>query len=151
MTNALGGTTVRGTDPWHPSVKATAKVTAPLPAPTVCPHCAGQVALVRNKKIYGKDYGQWPWSFLCLGCGAYVGLHPYTAIPLGTLATPEMREARARAKQAFNPLWKLGVMSRTDAYAWLAGKLGIEVEKCHIGWFDVVQCDAVVEAVKGRL
>ena len=78
-----------------------------------------------------------------------MGLHPFTGIPLGTLATPEMRDARKRAKAAFNPLWQGGRMSRSDAYAWLAGQMGIaDVNECHIGWFDVGQCERVIAVMK---
>jgi hypothetical protein len=60
-----------------------------------------------------------------------------------------MREARKRAKAVFNPLWQSGRMSRTDAYAWLADQLGVAVAECHIGWFDVAQCDRVLAAISG--
>ena len=39
-------------------------------------------------------------------------------------------------------------MNRRDAYAWLAGQLGMKPQDCHIGMFDVDQCRAVVEAVE---
>lgn len=113
----------------------------PLPAPTVCPHCAGTVEIVGNAEIYGgKAYGQWPWAYLCRGCGAYVGMHPFTAIPLGTLATEEIRKARKEAKSPFEVLYTSGRVSRTMAYRLLAKKLGIPVEQCHFGWFDAAQC-----------
>lgn len=139
--------------PQNPSRRATARVKAPLPAPTNCPHCAGDVKLVQNDVIYGSCYGEWPWAFLCQNqrCAAYVGLHPFTGIPLGTLATAPIRNARKRAKAVFNPLWESGGMSRDEAYAWLAGALGIDnVDHCHIGWFDVEQCKRVVDAVLAR-
>ena len=137
--------------PWNPSRRATARVKNPLPVPDRCPHCAGACVIVNNAEIYGREFGEWPWSLLCTGCRAYVGLHPFTGIPLGTLATPAIRKARSAAKDAFNPLWQSGRMNRSDAYAWLAGALGIaKVEECHIGWFDVEQCQAVVRAVQQR-
>lgn len=141
-------TPARGSSPLNPSIRATARVSNPLPVPTDCPHCAAPVSLVNNETIYGRAYGEWPWAYACNGCGAYVGLHPFTSIPLGTLATAEIRDARKRAKAAFNPIWQQGGMSRKAAYAWLAGALGIaDVEACHIGWFDVDQCNAVVHAI----
>jgi hypothetical protein len=82
-------------------------------------------------------------------CNSYVGLHPFTCIPLGTLANAGTRQARKRAKAAFNPLWQNGgPMARKEAYRWLAAVLGIaEVETCHIGWFDQATCDRVVAVV----
>lgn len=135
--------------PWNPSRRATARVKNPLPAPTTCPYDGGPVEIVNNSAIYGREYGEWPWAFLCRSCQAYVGLHPFTAIPLGTLADGPTREARKRAKGAFNPIWQSGAMTRTDAYVWLAQQLGIENhEECHIGWFDVATCDRVVTVIQ---
>lgn len=137
--------------PWNPSRSATARVRNPLPVPDVCEHCGGACKIVNNTEIYGREYGEWPWAVLCTGCRAYVGLHPFTGIPLGTLATPEIRRARSAAKDAFNPIWQSGRMSRTQAYSWLAQALDIDdVEKCHIGWFGVEQCAAVVRACAER-
>lgn len=138
--------------PFDPSKTATARVKNPAPIPTSCPHCAAPVKLVNNSEIYnGKSYGEWPWAYLCTGCRAYVGLHPFTAIPLGTLATAAIRTARMRAKDAFNPLWQSGKVGRSEAYHWLARQMGIaNPEECHIGWFDVEQCAAVVAVCNGR-
>lgn len=120
-----------------------------LPVPKVCPHCEGSVGLYNNKKVYrGREYGDWPYVYLCenVTCGAYVGLHPQTYIPLGTLATDVIRQARMYAKDSFNPLWQGGSMTRSEAYVWLAEQMGItDVNHCHIGWFDEQQCGKVVE------
>lgn len=135
--------------PWNPSRRATARVKNPLPTPTKCPYDGGAVEIVNNSAIYGREYGEWPWAFLCRSCRAYVGLHPFTAIPLGTLADEPTRDARKRAKAAFNPIWQSGAMTRTDAYIWLARRLDIENhEECHIGWFDVATCDRVVVVIQ---
>ena len=130
--------------PWNPSARAVKRVKNPLPSPDQCNRCGStSVALVSNCEIYGKEYGEWPWLFLCMECRSYVGLHPFTGIPLGTLADAETRDARMKAKAAFSPMWTSGDMSRSDAYAWLAARLGIQVESCHIGWFDVDECGRV--------
>jgi len=68
-------------------------------------------------------------------------------IPLGRLANPELRRLKQAAHHAFDPLWKTGDMDRRDAYAWLAEKMGISVENCHIGMMDEGQCKSVVEVV----
>lgn len=143
--------TLRLITPWAPSRTATARVTNPLPVPETCHLCGNHCSIVNNVEIYRREYGEWPWAVLCDGCGAYVGLHPFTGIPLGTLADGPMRAARKRAKEAFNPLWQSGAMLRSAAYAWLAGALGMpDASQCHIGWFDVNQCAAVVVAVNAR-
>lgn len=142
--------------PWNPSKSASARVKGALPAPTVCRYCGSDVEIVSNKVIYGREFGEWPWAYRCANrpCDSYVGMHPFTAIPLGTLADAPTREARKRAKRVFEPLWKSGRMGRKEAYAWLAQKLGIDdVDKCHIGWFDADMCEQVfrvcVEAQNG--
>jgi hypothetical protein len=38
-------------------------------------------------------------------------------------------------------------MTRREAYQWLAGAMGISSKVCHIGMFDVAQCEKVVEVV----
>ncbi|MDE2472755.1 MAG: hypothetical protein KGL35_29540 [Bradyrhizobium sp.] len=122
-------------------------MTNPLPVPTKCQYCGGDVDVVKNSAIYGKEYGEWPWAYLCRGCKAYVGMHPFTGIPLGTLADAPTREARMRAKDAFNPLWQSERMTRREAYAWLAAQLGIALDTCHVGWFDIATCERVVEII----
>ena len=137
--------------PWKPSHSATTRVKNPMPAPTGCPYCGANVELVNNSEIYGRSYGEWPWAYSCCSCDAYVGLHPQTAIPLGTLADAPTRAARKSAKDAFNPLWQQGAMSRSAAYAWLAAQLGIaDVNACHIGWFDIKTCARAVAACGAR-
>jgi hypothetical protein len=92
--------------PWNPSRTATARVKDPLPAPTQCPKCASPVELVSNAVIYGREYGEWPWVFKCTACDCRVGLHPFTAIPLGYLADGATRDARKGVKVHFNGLWQ---------------------------------------------
>jgi len=133
--------------PWNPSRMAIARVKNALPAPTICPHCAGKVEIAKNSEIYGREYGEWPWAYLCRGCCAYVGMHPFTAIPLGTLADEPTRDARKRAKAAFNPLWESRRMTRSEAYSWLASQLDIAVGACHVGWFDVATCERVIKII----
>lgn len=134
--------------PWNPSRKATSRVLDSIPAPTTCRYCGEPVEICTNDKIYhGRQYGDWPWIYRCTSnaCDSYVGMHPFTNIPLGTLADKATREARKQAKTAFNPLWEKGRMGRTQAYAWLAQRLGIQKHACHIGMFDADMCERVVE------
>ena len=154
MTNAFAGVGIKPkrepVTPWNPSRRAIKRVTNPLPSPTECQYCGGKVEVVKNSEIYGREYGEWPWAYLCRGCKAYVGMHPFTGIPLGTLADALTREARKQAKDAFNPLWQSGGMTRSEAYAWLAAQLGITAGACHVGWFDIATCERVVEIIERR-
>ncbi|CAM3561317.1 zinc-finger-containing protein [Parendozoicomonas haliclonae] len=133
--------------PWNPSRRATERVKNPLPAPTTC-NCCGKdtVELQHHDQLYGRSYGNWPYVYRCTSCHAYVGLHPFTSIPLGTLADQATREARKRCKPPFEDLHRSGRMSRNEAYAKLAAKLQIPVAECHFGWFDAAMCERARQA-----
>ena len=88
--------------------------------------------------------------WVCTHCKAWVGCHPRTTTPLGRLANAELRKAKMAAHEAFDPLWRSGELSRSEAYAWLARTLGVSPANCHIGMFDVDGCNAVIAAVAER-
>lgn len=58
-----------------------------------------------------------------------------------------------QAHDAFDPLWEAKVdrtgksqkHCRGAGYKWLAERMGIPKAECHIGMFDVGQCQRVVE------
>ena len=131
----------------HISRRALARVKNPLPPPTECPYCHGEVQLVNNSQIYGKSFGEWPYSYSCnsRGCDARVGLHPHTDLPLGIMADKHLREARPQNKYFFMQMMRKFDMNRTRAYEWLAKKMKIEKERCHWAWFDEDQCDTAGE------
>lgn len=114
-----------------------------------CPYCgeAGSVVFTRNSIKYGREYGDWSWCYFCVCCEAYVGCHPYTIIPLGTLADQATANARKAAHKAFDPLWRDEWMTRKEAYSFLSKVIGVAREDCHISWFDVTTCEKVVAAV----
>lgn len=107
-----------------------------------CPYCGKTAELVDSIEIYGRSYGM---VYLCRKCDAYVGCHPGTDKPLGRLANRELRMWKMRAHSAFDLLWKCRHMRRQQAYAWLAEKLDIPTEQCHIGMFDVDMCQKVID------
>lgn len=127
--------------PANPSRKAIARVKNPLPVPAECRFCKSSVQIATHREVYGRDYSDWPYIYLCDSCGACVGMHPFTNIPLGTLADKATREARKNSKKPFEILWRKGNMTRTEAYTWLADQLGIAADECHFGWFDISQCE----------
>lgn len=140
----------------HVSRRALGRVKDRIEAPTTCPHCTGTVELVSNAEIYGgREYGDWPYAYLCRGCDAYVGLHPDTDLPLGTLAGKELREARKSVKPGFMRICQERFGGdRSAAYSWLAERMGIEAKACHFGFFDENQChsaDRIIwESMTGR-
>lgn len=124
------------------SRQALRRINNPLPAPTSCHYCGCRVELVCNSLIYkGKSYGKWPYAYLCSGCWAYVGLHPETDVPLGTLANNGLRASRNRSKAVFYKYLEQTGVSRTQGYRWLAEQMQINTEECHFGWFEQAQCD----------
>lgn len=114
------------------------------PSPT-CPYCGLGSFLVTGREIYPHypKLACMPF-WLCRPCHAYVGCHPKSTAPLGRLANAELRLWRRRAHAAFDPIWKIGRITRSAAYMWLAGELGIAPEDTHIALFDVERCRSVV-------
>lgn len=125
----------------HVSRRALKRVLHPIAIPTTCRFCADTVELVENSVIYrGRSFGDWPYAYWCGGCHAYVGLHPDTDLPLGTLADKRTRDARNTCKKSFEAIWRDGYMTRKQAYQWLADQMGIGVDQCHFGLFEPQQC-----------
>lgn len=110
-----------------------------------CPYCHKPADLVSGDKLYLNRpdlHSKRFWR--CAPCDAYVGCHPGTQTPMGTLANYATREARKQAHRVFDIIWKSGKMSRTSAYVWLSAQLGIEPCHCHIAMMDATQCSEVV-------
>lgn len=110
-----------------------------------CPYCGGKTALVTGEVIYpyrpdlhGKHY------WLCQPCNAWVGCHPDSTRPMGVPADAKTRQARMRAHEAFDPIWRTGRMTRRKAYDWLAAQMGLPVKATHISWFDQALCQQVL-------
>ena len=141
------GRKVRGKSPWMPSLTATLRVKDPAPVPETCECCgSSKVECVHHDEVYGREYGEWPWMLRCETCEATVGLHPFTNIPLGTLATKVMRKARIAAKEAFYAAMTAKGLTKDEGYAWLTKTLELKSAKeCHIGLFGVEQCKKVVQ------
>lgn len=113
----------------------------------ICPYCPGDVvATLESRGSFLR------WECPTPGCDARVGIHRDSPkfTPLGTMARAARREARQRAHDAFDPLWRgpnPRFRCRSAAYAWLAAFLGIPDQRCHIGEFDEAQCERVLAAV----
>ena len=73
--------------------------------PTICRYCGNPVVYTSNAEIYGREYGEGK-CYLCRNCRAFVGVHPGTNTPLGTLANEELRRYRKAAHYWFDQIWK---------------------------------------------
>lgn len=129
----------------------------------LCSYCFKPAALVTGKEIYPHRPELYTLKFWeCAACQAYVGCHKASCgqgdgtKPLGRLANAKLRAAKSLAHKMFDPIWKTKAikrqafdaprckpLKRKDAYKWLASMLGIAVDECHIGMFNVEQCQNV--------
>lgn len=56
---------------------------------------------------------------------------------------------RYRAHLAFDALWESGLMSRANAYRWLAWKFAMTEDEAHISKFTAQQCQVLVRILSG--
>jgi len=120
-----------------------------------CPYCNQLAELHDSSVVYSRSYGK---IWICFACKAWVGTHKDSKEhkPLGRLANEELREAKKKAHAVFDPLWKRKHVkdsvpkheARHAGYSWLASRMEISVNECHIGMFDIHQCQRVVEICK---
>lgn len=124
-----------------------------------CRYCEQEAALLNKGDAgypYRTDYGP---MYVCVPCKAWVGCHPGTTNALGGLANAELRDWKVKAHAAFDPLWQAKIRrdacskgkARRAGYAWLSKQLGIPVERTHIGYMTLHDCQQVVvicEAVR---
>lgn len=113
--------------------------------PVICPYCSKPAVLTDSSAVYaGKSYGP---IWFCKPCDAYVGVHHGTHTPLGTLADFETRAARKAAHAAFDPLWRAGKTTRTQAYLWMQRAMGLSRAEAHIARMTAEQCNKLVELI----
>ena len=113
-----------------------------MKVPTICRYCGGKVILTSSSRIYGKDYGN---IYLCTNCNAFVGVHKKTDKPLGTLANSVLRTKRKETHKVFDSFWKSKNMTRTEGYKWLSQKMGLPPKSTHIGYFEMEDCQKVID------
>ena len=124
------------------------------PMEVECPYCGKEAKLVTGDVIYPhRPDLEEKLFYHCKPCDAYVGTHVKTGEPYGRLANKELRAARNKAHMFFDKLWKYSYsrMTRKEAYAWLAHQMGLLKDDCHIGDFDVQQCNKVAELARKKL
>ena len=114
-----------------------------------CPYCRSPAQLVGGDTVYPHlPYLSAKKFWHCARDAAWVGCHEGTERPFGTLANAELRTARMAAHAAFDPIWQSGEVRRVAAYWWLALKLRIDIQGCHIGQFDLETCQHVIKICK---
>lgn len=122
-----------------------------------CPYCNKDAVMVTGREIYGdKSHCDNQNFWVCWECGAYVGCHMRNlefglegTEPLGTLANQRLRKARMKVHVMFDPLWEIAGWDRTRSYHWLAKRLGMSPQDCHIGNFNLRTCTKAIKALDG--
>ena len=113
-----------------------------------CPHC-GSTMLLRSADGIYKDNPRHAMLYVCKQypkCDTYVRTHPGTTIPVGTPANRELRLLRNEAHKHFDRLYLSGMMSKQDAYRWLANQLQAPMSQAHIGYLSEYYCKQVIQA-----
>ena len=67
-------------------------------------------------------------------------------MPVGTPANRELRALRNEAHRYFDQLYRSGMMSKQDAYLWLADFLQAPLSQAHIGYLGEYYCRQVITA-----
>jgi hypothetical protein len=84
-------------------------------------------------------------------CDAYVRVLPGSKMPVGSLANGDLRALRREAHQYFDRLHLSGLMTRSEAYEWLAVMLQAPLSQAHIGYLGEYYCRQVIEESKQML
>lgn len=96
----------------------------------------------------GVRRGKGTMAYVCPGypeCDSYVLARPDTLKPMGALAWPELRRLRRAAHVSFNRLYESGLMTKREAYRWLAGIVQAPKAYAHIGYLGEYYCRVVIE------
>ena len=111
-----------------------------------CPYC-GSTAILRSADgIYLNNHNN-TMLYVCKKypiCDSYVRVHPGTRIPMGTMANGKLRRLRTEAHWKFDQLHERGLMTKSDAYQWLADLVAAPLSQAHIGMFGEYYCNKVI-------
>ena len=111
-----------------------------------CPYCESPAILCSADGIYINNPKK-AMLYVCKKyplCDSYVRVHPGTNIPMGTLANGTLRRLRREAHKKFDQLHELGLMTKADAYQWLADLIAAPLSEAHIGLFGEYYCNKVI-------
>lgn len=62
-----------------------------------------------------------------------------------TFSGEALRAERHKAHRAFDALWISGLMSRSEAYQWMAKVMVLKKREAHIGKFNATQCRQLIK------
>lgn len=116
--------------------------------------CGRLAELVTGKEVYPHRADLFHLKFYrCAPCDTRVGVHP-DGRPLGPLAGAHLRALRIEAHDLFDRFWADKPTSwerrrsRDAAYVWLAKRLGISRDECHIGLTNEDECQQIIDFLR---
>lgn len=113
-----------------------------------CDYCNNKATVVNGTALYGLNHRLAnKYFYYCEPCQAWVGMHEGSKKPFGLLANASLRKKRLEAHKVFDVFWinaKKPQEERKKAYEWLASKMNIPVDKCHIGMFNEEECKIAI-------
>lgn len=112
-----------------------------------CPYCRSPVVFRSADGIYRENKNH-TILYVCSRypeCDAYVRVHAGTRIPVGSMADHKLRALRRSAHRSFDQLHESGLMSKEDAYRWLADMICVPLAHAHIGHLNEYYCKQVIE------
>jgi len=112
-----------------------------------CPYCGSAVHFRSADGIYKSNNGN-AKLYVCSkypSCDSYVRVHPGTMTPVGSLANAKLRAIRVTAHKHFDKLHETGLMTKKEAYAWLAFMLQSPMSQAHIGYQSEYYCNRIIE------
>lgn len=119
-----------------------------------CPYCNSSAIQVTGREIYPQRSDLYSRAFWCCSNGhppAYVGCHPGTNRPLGTLADGLLREIRSQTHVLYDRLWQEQHFTRSQCYALLSAHLKLPLDQTHIAMFDAAQCRSTMRFARDIL
>lgn len=118
-----------------------------------CPYC-GNTSVLRSADGIYRDNSRNTQLYVCKNypaCDAYVRVQPGSHLPVGTMANGKLRALRRDAHHYFDQLYRCGLMSKDEAYRWLAEILVAPMDQAHIGLLGEYYCNVVIEESKKLL
>jgi hypothetical protein len=117
----------------------------------ICDYCGRHADLYGGLDVYPdrKDLADRQF-WVCWSCDAWVGCKTGSDEPFGELADEALRAARIAAHKAFDPIWEQELMTKREAYDWLAEALAMPRNDCKIGLMKLNDCARVSQAVWER-
>lgn len=112
-----------------------------------CPYC-GSTSILRSAEGIYRDNSRNTMLYVCRNypaCDAYVRAQPGSHLPVGTMANGKLRALRKDAHRYFDQLYKRGLMTKEEAYHWLADTLATPMDRAHIGLLGEYYCGVVIQ------